>query len=70
MTSPDLIAFRNLFSCSQAEMAELLGVSVTQYGNWERGINHRTGKPIAIPRLLELACLAPAREFLSRKTRR
>lgn len=56
MTGPELRAFRKQLRLTQAQLAEALGVSVSQLWNWEAGVDRRTGKPCPVPRLVELAC--------------
>lgn len=60
LTPSELHALRKRLGHTQKRMAEIFGVSISQYGNWERGIDGRTGKECPIPRAIELACMAPA----------
>lgn len=45
---------------TQAQAADVLGISVPTYQSWEKGANFATGKPIQIDRRTELACAALA----------
>lgn len=66
MTSTELRTFRKRLGLTQALFAETLGVSVSQLIDWERGYDrHPPNKPCPVPRLVELACMAPAQELLA-----
>lgn len=56
MIGSELKSLRKRLGHTQKRMAELLGVSVSQYGCWERVIDARTGREAPVPRLVELAC--------------
>lgn len=60
MTGIELHTFRRRLGLTQAQFADILDVSVSQLHNWEQGRDRRNGKPCPIPRLVELACMAPA----------
>jgi DNA-binding transcriptional regulator YiaG len=64
MTGPELRSFRRRLGMSQALFAQTLGISISQLHNYERGSDRRTGNPCTIPRLVELACMAPATVLL------
>jgi transcriptional regulator with XRE-family HTH domain len=57
MTGPELRRFRERLGHTQAGFAATLGISASQQGNYERGT-------YPIPRVVELACMAPAAELL------
>lgn len=58
MTASDLRAFRQRLGMTQAELAETFGISLSQFHNYERGSDRRTGVPCPVPRLVQLACEA------------
>lgn len=64
MTSSEFRSLRRRLHLTQREFAQMLGYSVSQISNLENGISRSTGKPIKVPRVVELA-LAPVRELLS-----
>jgi transcriptional regulator with XRE-family HTH domain len=66
MTGIELRAFRKRLGLTQALFAQTLGISVSQLINYERGYDrHPPQRACVIPRLVELACMAPAQELLA-----
>ena len=48
--------FRNKLGWSQQKLATELGMSVSRIVDYERGAARGTGRPVAIPKVVELAC--------------
>lgn len=60
MTPADLRAWQQAMGISGREAARRLGISSATYRDWLTGTSRNTGKPIALPPLLGLACAALA----------
>ena len=51
-------AWRERLGWTQAQAAAALGVTRTTYLTWELGHSYTTGKPVAAPKVAELAAAA------------
>jgi DNA-binding XRE family transcriptional regulator len=58
MTKEQLKEWRDTQGLTQRKAAEKLGITQSAYVALEKGISYKTGKPTAIDRRTELACLA------------
>jgi transcriptional regulator with XRE-family HTH domain len=66
MTPAQFKKWREHMGLSQREAADLLGLSIGSVQNYEAG-ERREGRPVAIPKTVELSCAALAlgiREYL------
>ena len=78
MTGPELRALRKRLGLTQALFAQTLGISVSKLIDYERGYDRHPIKgsdplqynPCPVPRLVELACMAPAQELMALKPER
>lgn len=60
MTTSDLRAWQSSMGLTTPKAAAALGVSYATYRDWLSGTSRTTGKPIALPPMLGLACAALA----------
>lgn len=60
MTPTDLRHWQDHMGYTQPQAAEALGIGLSAYKDWLRGISRTTGKPVSIDRRTELACAALA----------
>lgn len=60
MKSSDLRAWQAHMGLTYDTAAKALGVSRATYAEWLRGTSRTTGRPVAISRLVALACAALA----------
>ena len=61
MTPMDFKRWRTSLGWNQAKAAEALGLSVKMVGLYERGYRYEeNGRPVEIPKTVELACAALA----------
>lgn len=58
MTNEGFKAWRKAMELTQADAAEVLGVSKPTIENYERGTRRDTGDPVVIPLHVALACAA------------
>lgn len=57
--SPDQFkAWRKRMGLNQAKAAEALGISKSSVELYERGVRRDDGRPVVIPKAVELACAA------------
>jgi transcriptional regulator with XRE-family HTH domain len=56
MTGAEMREFREKLGWSQQRLATALGMSVSRIVDYERGTTRGVGKPVTIPRVVELAC--------------
>ena len=64
MTPTQFHTIRKRLKLTQAGLAKAIGMTIGMIGNYERGVNRGTGRPIVIPLYVELAvnhllCLSP-----------
>ena len=62
MSAEDFRAWRNVMGLTQGEAAEALGLSKSSIELYEKGERRDDGRPVVIPRTVELACAALAGE--------
>ena len=60
MTPADLRAWQAHMGLTVRATAELLGVAPSTVQAYRAGISRSTGKPVAVPRVVALACAALA----------
>ena len=58
MTGAEMRALRTKLGWSQQRLASELGMSVSRIVDYERGTARGTGRPVVIPRVVELALQA------------
>lgn len=58
MTPDDFKGWRRNLGLTQSQAAAALGLSLGSIENYERGARREDGRPVAIPRTVELACFA------------
>ncbi|MBX3537324.1 MAG: helix-turn-helix domain-containing protein [Chelatococcus sp.] len=60
MTPEQFKAWRKHLKLSQPEAAAVLGISPGSVFNYEKGARSEDGRPVLIPKTVELACAAVA----------
>jgi transcriptional regulator with XRE-family HTH domain len=55
MSGAEVREFRNKLGWSQQKLATELGMSVSRIVDYERGTARGTGRPVVIPKVVELA---------------
>lgn len=60
MTPEEFKSWRKGMGYTQAEAAAALGIGMSSVRLYEHGKRHEDGRPVVIPRTLELACAALA----------
>lgn len=55
MTAEELRDARRRLGMTQRQLANDLGISLSQFGNYERGRDRQSGRPCPIPRTVEMA---------------
>jgi transcriptional regulator with XRE-family HTH domain len=63
VTGTDMRVLRAKLGLTQARLADALGLSVSQIGQYERGVTGGDRRPVVIPRHIELACEALEARF-------
>lgn len=67
MTPADFRAWQSSMGLTVRAAAELLGVAPSTVQDWRTGTSRSTGQPVAVPRVVALACAALAAGLAPRK---
>jgi hypothetical protein len=69
MTPEEFKAWRSASGLSLREAAQELGINALTVQHYERGFRHDDGRPVIIPKAIELACETVTRNLIKRKPR-